>query len=224
MSATVVSVNVGLPRSMGSEDADDPVDRPWHSGIFKSPVEGPVHAGPLGLSGDGQADLQVHGGPDKAILAYAASHYPLWRSEWNCDDVPYGGFGENLTIDGLDEHIVCIGDVFAVGTVRMEVSQPRQPCWKLGRRWRRKNLPDDVIRTCRCGWYLRVLTPGELTSGQAVELLQRPNPDWSVARASHVMHFQKHDHEAMRALAALPALSASWRATFNKRLSNAAVS
>jgi MOSC domain-containing protein YiiM len=216
--ATLVSVQVGLPREYGTRDATDPLDKSWHSAIFKQPITGPVAVGWLGLVGDGQAALDVHGGEDKALLAYAAEHYPHWHDELQRTDMCYGGFGENLTISALDEASVCIGDIYSIGSVRVQVSQPRQPCWKLARRWRITELPDLVIRTSRSGWYLRVLVEGKIEGGQSVLLEERPHPQWSVARASQVMHLAREDREAMQALVALPPLASSWRETLTRRI------
>src|SRR5687768_12706975 len=111
MPPTLVSIQVGQPQTHGREGAADPFDRPWTSAFFKTPVAGPVFVGRTNVTGDCQADLEHHGGVDKAVLAYSADHYPLWRAELNRPDLCFGGFGENLTIEGLDEQGVCIGDV-----------------------------------------------------------------------------------------------------------------
>ncbi|MBA4062298.1 MAG: MOSC domain-containing protein [Isosphaera sp.] len=215
--ARLVSIQVGLPRFHGTPGAADPHDRPWSTGFFKEPVAGPVRVGFTNLAGDGQADLANHGGVDKAVLAYAAGHYPGWRDELGMPDLPFGAFGENLTLSGLTEADVCVGDRWRVGPVLFEVSQPRQPCWKLARRWRVKDLPARVVATGRCGWYLRVLEEGEVVAGLAAELVGRPNPDWTVARAHRVMYFGKFDAAESGALAAVPELSLSWREELSGR-------
>src|ERR1700685_2866964 len=135
-SPVLSSIQIGKPASYGYADAVDSHDKLWTTGFFKTPVEGPVFAGMTNLDGDGQADLVNHGGVDKAVLAYSADHYPNWRRAVGMADMPHGAFDENLAIAGLGEESVCIGDVFGIGAVRFEVSQPRQPCWKLARRWR----------------------------------------------------------------------------------------
>ena len=214
----VVSVQVGRPRALGTPGAADPFDRPWTTGFFKEPVGGPVAVGPLGLAGDGVADPVNHGGPDKAVLAYPAGHYPGWRAELGLPDLPLGGFGENLSVAGLAEADVCVGDRWRVGSATLEVTQPRQPCWKLSRRWRVKDLSARVVETGRSGWYLRVVEPGEVAAGQGVVLVARPNPSWTVARANRVMHFGKYEPDESAALAAVPELSASWRAELLRRV------
>ena len=210
---TLLSIQVGLPREFGVEGAPDPMDRPWTTGFFKEPVDGPVWLGRTNLAGDGQADRKNHGGPDKAVLAYSADHYPLWRTELNRPDFPYGAFGENFTIADLSETNVCIGDVYAIGEVRVQVSQPRQPCWKIARRWHIKDLTARVHETGRTGWYLRVLTGGYVEAGTPVVLLERPFPQWTVARATEVMNRRREDPDAAAELAACPLLSAVWRET-----------
>lgn len=208
----VLSIQVGRPRRYGTEGAADPNERHWTSGIAKTPVAGPVHLGLTNLTGDEQADRESHGGPDKAVLAYAASHYPLWRADLG-RDLPFGAFGENLTVLGLDEGTVCLGDVFSLGAARLEVSQPRQPCWKLARRWGIHDLTARVEATGRTGWYLRVLEEGSVEAGQPLRLIARPHPEWTVARATAAMRNRKADPHSAAALAACPALSASWRQT-----------
>ena len=209
---SLLSIQVGMPRTLGHETAPDPMDRPWTTGFFKRPVSGPVHVGRTNVAGDGQADLHNHGGPEKAILAYAAAHYDPWRRELNIPGMPHGGFGENLTVSDLAEQEVCVGDTYRIGDqVLVQVSQPRQPCWKLGRRWRLKDLPNRVIQTGRSGWYFRVLTEGVVERGMSLVLLDRPHPRWTVARANEVLYRGKDDREATLALAQCPLLSNDWR-------------
>lgn len=214
----LVSIQVGLPRFHGTPGAVDLMDQPWVSGFFKEPLAGPVHLGRTNLAGDGQADLSVHGGPDKAVLAYAADHYPAWREELGRSDMPFGAFGENFTIRGLDEERVCIGDTFALGEVRVQVAQPRQPCWKLARRWRLKTLPKRVVETGRSGWYFRVLCAGTVEAGMVLQLLERPCPAWTVTRANQVMHGGQQERDATAQLAACPFLALAWREYLLNRL------
>ncbi len=142
-------------------------------------------AGPLGLVGDEQADLTVHGGTDKAIHHYPHDHYPAWAAELNGHPLltARGAFGENITTDGLTEDQVCIGDRLRLGQALVEVSQGRQPCWKIDHRFERKGVTARVIESGRCGWYYRVLEPGPVGEGDTVELVERPHPRWTVARA-----------------------------------------
>ncbi len=206
------------PQSYGSADAIETHDKPWTTGFFKTPIAGPVAVSLTQIAGDGQADLKHHGGPDKAILAYSADHYPDWRERLAMPQMPFGAFGENLTITGLTEESVCIGDVYTVGPLVVEVSQPRQPCWKLARRWRRNELVPMVIANGRTGWYLRVLEPAAIVAGLPVALARRPFPDWPVARCNHILHHQRDDARQTAELAALPPLAQAWKDELNERL------
>ena len=210
-SPLLVSIQVARPGVYGRPDADDWMDQPWQTGFYKQQVDGPRRLSRTNLDGDGQADLHNHGGPDKAVLAYASAHYPAWRELLDRPDLPHGAFGENFTVDGLDEDTVSIGDIYRLGTALVEVSQPRQPCWKLARRWRIKELPALVEQTGRTGWYLRVLEEGEVAPGQLLTLQERPYPDWTVTRATRTMRGRTRDRAAAGELAGIEALAASWR-------------
>lgn len=208
-SPVLVSVQVGQVKTHGEARAADPWDRQWTSAFYKDAVVGPIWLGTVNLAGDQQHYVH-HGGPDKAVLAYAASHYPRWREEVGLD-MPGGGFGENFTIDGLSEDSVCIGDTFEIGTAHVQVAQPRIPCDNIARRWHMPILPKRVEQTGRTGWYLRVMREGFVEAGQAVKLLERPHPDWTVKRAGAVRRRRQHEPEAAKELAACPALAESFR-------------
>jgi MOSC domain-containing protein YiiM len=182
------------------------MDRPWTTAFFKEPVSGPVFLARTNLDGDRQGDPEHHGGPDKAVMAYAAAHYPRWREELG-RELPHGGFGENFTVEGADESTVCIGDVYAIGEARVQVSQPRIPCWKIARRWGIRDLSARVQRTRRTGWYLRVLVEGHVAAGDEIVLLERPHPEWTVLRASDALYTRPHDADEVRALASVAALA-----------------
>jgi len=222
--AILHSIQIGAPQTYGSADAVDPHDKPWTTGFFKSPIEAPVFVGTTNIAGDGPADLKHHGGIDKAVLAYSADHYSKWRDELRLPDMPHGAFGENLTIAGLAEESVCIGDILRIDAVTFEVSQPRQPCWKLARRWRMHELVAAVVRTGRTGWYLRVVEQGWIEPGIPVELLDRPNPVWSIARANHILHHRQTDMPLALELAAVPRLSNSWVNELRERAERLGVS
>lgn len=199
---TLVSIQIARPQTYG-DGADS-----WTSSIFKRPVEGPLAVSLLGIDGDQPADTKHHGGVDKAILGYSADHRSFWKQELGTD-VLGGGFGENLTIEGIDETAICIGDRWLVGNVVLEVSQPRQPCWKLGRRWNRKDLPKLVVQNGRSGWYFRVLRAGTISAGQLVTLTDRPHPDWSIVRASKAYYGANAGEKA--SLARLDRLAEVWK-------------
>lgn len=214
--ARLISIQVGLPAIHGEPGATDPLDEPWRTGFWKSPVNGPVWLGHTNLVGDGQANLKVHGGPDKAVLGYAASHYPLWRAELGMPDLQFGAFAENFDFDVLDESSVCLGDVYAIGDARVEVSQPRQPCKNITHRWKRPGLTQRVEETGRHGWYMRVLEEGEVEAGDDVVLLARPCAEWTIARAFQAMRGRGTDHAEAARLHEVPALSKAWRHTLSQ--------
>jgi MOSC domain-containing protein YiiM len=217
-SAILHSLQLGLPREVQPTGEHDLSDKPWTTGFFKQPVSEPAFARVDGIDGDGQADLAVHGGPDKAICVYSFDHYPFWEDELVIEPLPTGAFGENFTVAGLTEEQVCIGDVWQVGdSVVVQVSQPRQPCWKLARCWQRKTLAIEVQENGKTGWYFRVLKEGLVEAGMPLTLSERPHPVWTVARANQVMHHDKHNAVAAAELAALAELSASWKQTLGKR-------
>ena len=211
-SSTILSVNVGLPRDYGSAGGTVLLEKPWRSAIRKSPVTGPVRVSSTNLEGDAQADPREHGGPEMAVLAYSAEHYPVWRAELVRPDLPYGAFGENLTLSHLTEETICIGDTLATGSVRLQVSMPRGPCANLTRLWRIPDLVERVNDKGWGGWYLRVLLEGTLEVGSAVDVAERPYPEWTVAQAQRIRARRREDPETAAALAACPLLSESWRA------------
>ena len=214
----LLSLQVGQPSEhvSGLEDGQDAA---WVSGIWKAPALGRLRLDLVNLDGDAQADLKNHGGPDKVVCCYAAEHYPDWREalEKSEAEFPHGAFGENWTLSGMTEEAVCIGDAYAVGTARVQVSQPRMPCWKLGRRWERPGLPLEVSGSSRTGYYLRVLEPGEVGAGDALTLIERPLPEWPVARVPRAMYVDKDDAEIAEELSRLPLLAEAWCRPFRRR-------
>ena len=212
----VISIQVGLPQALGVKGAFNPMDRPWTTGFFKSPVEEKIWLGSTNLVGDGQADLKNHGGVEKAVLAYAAEHYPIWREDLQLPDLLYGAFGENLTISGQTESSVCIGDTYNLGEAQIQISQPRQPCWKLSRRWQIRDLALQVQQNGRTGWYFRVLKEGDIEPNLPLILQDRPYPQWTVARANQIMH-QQNSKESAAELTACPLLASNWQQTLFRR-------
>jgi MOSC domain-containing protein YiiM len=173
----IVSINVGKPAAV--ESAGKTVS----TGIFKSPVSGPVAVRRLNLDGDGQADLSVHGGVDKAVYAYSLDHYAYWEKTLGRSSLTPGSFGENLTIAGLNEGECCIGDCWRVGTAEFAVTQPRQPCFKLGIRFRDDEMPKRFTKSGLTGAYLKVLREGSISVGDEVKVFARGQGKVSVLEA-----------------------------------------
>ncbi|WP_182867431.1 MOSC domain-containing protein [Rhodopirellula sp. JC639] len=208
---TIESIQVGKVVTEGAPDTRDVLSRRWTSAFRKTPVNGPVAVNERGIVGDQVADTKNHGGADKAILCYAGVHYRDWAREHPALEFAPGGFGENLTLAGATESDVCIGDRFKSGDCVLEISQPRQPCWKIARRWQTKSMTKQVAQTGRTGWYVRVVTGGPLAPGAELELQLRPNPDWTVARANDVLYGREVDRMSVHALMNLPQLSREWQ-------------
>ena len=204
--STLLSIQVGRPSPRQHPDG------PWLTSIYKHTVNAPVRLEALNLEGDEQADLNVHGGRDKAVCVYSADHFAYWQVALGRPDLGAGAFGENFTVSGLDEGTVCLGDVFAVGTVLVEVSQPRGPCWKLGRKWDRLDLPKLVLKAGKTGWYFRVRQPGQVAAGEEIRLVERPYPEWTIVEVNRVGYSKTKEMAAARHdLASCPALAETWR-------------
>lgn len=191
-------------------------DKTWTSGFMKQPVDEPVWLSYEGFKGDEQADRRNHGGIDKAVCVYSSEHYDFWKQRLELP-MAYGAFGENLTVSGMTEESVRVGDIYAVGDVRLQVSQPRQPCWKLSRRWRVKDLNKQVEDTGFTGFYFRVLKHGLVTPGATLELCERGEEAITVEYCNRIRHHEKRDAEAALRLSNYPALSGSWKDSFYQR-------
>lgn len=212
----VAAVNVGVPALLASTDDGQRV----YSGIAKRPVAAGtvLWLSLVNLSGDGQADLSVHGGPDKAVYAYPSEHLPAWEAELGepLGDAP---FGENLSTTGALEAAVHIGDRWRWDDAVLEVCQPRWPCFKLALHRQRADIQGRMRQNGRTGWYLRVLEPGEVTVGSSIEVVETDPRGLSVLDAHEAMgdrHLERRDLVA--ALADHPALAAEWRVPLQERL------
>lgn len=214
----LISLQIGRPAEHMSPIKDGK-EAEWVSSIWREPVSGRVHLSRTDLDGNAQADLKNHGGPDKAVCCYSAEHYPDWRTALGLSEAEFshGAFGENWTLTGLTEDAVCLGDLYTVGAAKVQVSQPRMPCWKVGRRWERPDLPGEMTKTGRTGFYLRVLEEGEIGAGDALTLEDRPLPDCTVARLNDALYVYKNDALQDEELARLPLLAEAWRRTFRRR-------
>lgn len=208
----VISVNVGRPQ-----------EHEWRgqrvtTAIFKSPVEGPVAVGKLDLAGDQQADLGVHGGPDKAVYAYPQEHYAYWRSQLPDYSSGPGNFGENLTLAGLLEDAIHIGDQLQIGTAAFTVTQPRSPCYKLGVRFHREDMTKRFYESRRFGFYLRVLHEGTIAAGSAVTVVERDPNAVSVADIVRLFTGDSHDAALLKRTLKLRTLPEGWRQYLQERI------
>ena len=196
------------------------------SAIHKQALSGRGQITETGLLGDEQGDRKLHGGTEKALHHYARDHYAFWREELmpapSVLDAP-GAFGENISTLGMTEADVCIGDVYALGSALLQVSQARQPCYKLNVRFGWRQMARTVQRTGRTGWYYRVLRMGIAEAGDELVLEERPHPDWSLARMLHVFYVDTLNMDSLREIAALEALAPNWRKLARRRLENGSV-
>ena len=215
MDVRILSIQVGKPKERG---ADGYSKTNWTSAIFKAPIEGALRLNKLNLVGDGQADLKNHGGPNRAILLYAVQHYDYWQQALPTLNWVNGGFGENLTVEGQTEDTAAIGDIYTVGDTKVQISQPRVPCWKLARRWGQKDLTARTVETGYTGWYMRVLEEGTIEAGMTLELLERPFPQWTVRRVTNAMYESVKDPQVGAELVDCEPLSIGWREMFAERL------
>jgi MOSC domain-containing protein YiiM len=208
----VVSVNVGRPREVVHDG------ELLRTSIWKQAVAGPVHVGTLNLAGDRQSDLSVHGGPDKAVYAYSADHYDYWRAELPGVALPWGAFGENLTLSGLDERHLGIGDQLRIGSAELMVTQPRLPCFKLGLRLGRDDIIKRFQASGRSGCYLRVLVEGTVTAGDPVTRIAVGGFGITIAELFGLATAGAADSELLRRASLLPTIPASWREHYAHRL------
>jgi MOSC domain-containing protein YiiM len=210
----LVSVSVGLPRLL-SWRGDT-----FETGIFKTPVQGRVALRTTNLDGDRQADLTVHGGPEKAVYAYPSEHYPAWNEELPDAARTWGAFGENFTTEGLLETDVSIGDRYRIGSAVVKVTTPRLPCFKLAAKFQRDDMIKRFAQSGRCGFYFSVAKEGEVAAGDKFELLGRDEPTLTVAEVNHLYMGRMPDREVLRRSLHVTSLPESWRDHFRARLAD----
>jgi ferredoxin-NADP reductase/MOSC domain-containing protein YiiM len=213
MAARLVSVNVGMPK-----------DVPWrgktvHTGVWKTPVDGPVMVRRLNIDGDGQGDLAGHGGEQRAVMVYQTESYDYWRDFLGRDDLVPGNFGENFTVTGLDDHGVCIGDRYRIGDAEFEVTQPRVTCFRVGMRLGVPEMPNLLVSQHRPGFYLRVITEGLVQAGDDIVLTRRGRHQLSVADVDALLYLPGHDMDLLHKAVDVPALSPGWQQSFRDMLS-----
>lgn len=214
---SILSVNVSLPKVVeyGGEKVE--------TGIFKEPVADRLMVRVLNLDGDRQADLRVHGGVDKAVYVYSIENYEYWKHELGRDDLTYGQFGENLTVEGMTDDAVRIGDVFRVGSATVQVAQPRLPCYKLAIKMENPKFPKLFLLSRRTGFYLRVLEEGDVGAGDEFELIERDGEPLTVEETVNLYYFDRDNLERAQAALRVKALPSGWREGFEERLRKAGI-
>ena len=208
----VISVNVGLPREVMWKG------KTVTTGIFKEPVPGRVALDSLNFAGDRQADLRVHGGPDKAVYVYPVEHYDYWRGELTGVELPFGAFGENLTVEGLLENKINIGDRFRIGTAELVVRQPRLPCYKLAVRFQRDDIIKRFLDSRRTGFYFAVTREGDVSSGDQIEILSRDPNGVTIPDIVRLYLDGDQDPDGLARAASVDALPDNWKTHFVDQL------
>ncbi len=210
--AKLVSVNVGKPIETNYKG------KTISTGIYKQPVSESVYVSKLQVEGDGQADLVHHGGSEKAICVYPIEHYPYWEKNLRCE-LKAGAFGENFTVVGMDETEARIGDIYRIGGIQVQVSLPRQPCFKLAKKFEVDNMHLFVMENGYSGYYLRVLEEGEVKAGDEITLESRPDHDVTVALVNRVTYNDRNDRAGLKKVLLAKELNENWYNKLSKQLS-----
>src|SRR6266566_972050 len=210
--AMLLSVNTGLPKNVAWQG------KTVYTGVWKHPVDGPAMARRLNIDGDGQGDLAGHGGEQRAVLVYQVQSYRHWQRHFGRDDLGYGQFGENLTIDGLKDDEVCIGDRYRIGEAEFEVTQPRVTCYRVGLRMGEPELPALLVSHHRPGFYMRVLREGRIRAGDRIVKTRSGPGALSVAEVDALLYLPGRDRDRLRAAVRIPALSPGWQQSFRDLL------
>ena len=208
----LLSVNVGLPKNVAWQG------KTVYTGVWKYPVDGPAMVRRLNIDGDGQGDLAGHGGEQRAVLVYQAASYRHWQQHFGRDDLGYGSFGENLTVDGLADDEVCIGDRYRIGAAEFEVTQPRVTCYRVGLRLGEPELPALLVSHHRPGFYMRVLREGRIRAGDRIVKTRTGPGALSVAEADALLYLPGRDLAKLRVATRIPALSPGWQQSFRELL------
>src|SRR5580698_3388488 len=201
----LLSVNVGLPRDVSWQG------RTVHTGIWKTPVEGPSMVRKLNIEGDGQGDLNGHGGERRAVFVYQMDSYRYWQDHLGRNDFVYGQFGENFTVEGLPDAEVCIGDRYRIGRALFEVTQPRVTCYRLGIRLNEPEMPALVVKHGRPGFYFRVIEEGEVKAGDDIAKVASGPEQMSVSEIDALLYKPPHPRDRLERALKIPTLSPGWQ-------------
>ncbi len=218
--AKVLSVQVGKVVTSGDTQSKEFLKKAYTTASYKNPVDGEVEVTKEGIIGDFVADTVHHGGVEKAVFANSFLNYKAWQEFLEVESLPFGALAENLTFDAIDEKSVCIGDVHKIGSVILEVSQPRKPCWKISRRWGDKRFTKEIYDSGKTGWYYRVLQEGTFQKGDLVELVRRADITVTIEDANSAFKDPSSHVETVKRLLALECLAEAWSSGIRKRVSD----
>jgi len=219
--AKILSVQVGKVKTSGDKNSKEFLTKQYTTASIKNPVDEKVEVTKLSIIGDSVADTIHHGGVHKAVFANSINHYNHWKKFLDKEELPYGALGENLTFDTIDESIVCIGDVHKIGSVTLQVSQPRQPCWKLSRRWEHNDFMKEIYDSGKTGWYYRVLEEGSFQSGDSVELISQFKDKITIFEANETLRDVSSNIKTANILLNMECLAPAWLKSLNSKLGNA---
>jgi MOSC domain-containing protein YiiM len=209
----ILSTNIGAKRKITYKGKE------IYTGIYKYPVYEPLHLGIHDVNGDSVIDRKYHGGIDKACYLYSADHYSFWKEKYPNLNWQWGMFGENLTIEGLDESELHIGDIFKVGTAVVQITQPRQPCFKLGVRMENAQVVKDFIKAEKPGAYIRVIEKGEVKSGDSMQLVEQKAENFTVTEIYHFIYQARENIDKIKEAIKIPELAESCRKDLIKYVS-----
>lgn len=218
--AKIISLQVGRAKTYGDAQSKDFLDKEWRSASFKEVSSTPLFAHFMGLDDDEVADTLHHGGIDKAIFANSYENYAHWASFLGVEHLPFGALAENLTITGLHERSVMLGEVHQIGTAILQVSQPRKPCWKISRRWNHAAFTNEIFTSGLTGWYYKVLQEGLINSGDEVKVVKQKSAQISILEANEAFREPEQYQSVLEAILDIPSLADSYKESIEKRLKN----
>ncbi|MDO4874843.1 MAG: MOSC domain-containing protein [Campylobacter sp.] len=216
--ATLKALLIGEVKNYGSQSATNKLNTPWSSAIFKVAQNGEIFANELGFEGDSVADTKHHGGPEKAVFANSFANYADWESFLGLKNMAYGAMGENLCVDGLDESCVYVGDIHKIGSLVLQVSQPRKPCFKLSKRWGNENMATHIFETGLTGWYYRVITPGSCKVGDVIEVIEKDPVHMSILEVNRLFCAPNKNLNLLEKFNSLTTLPKSWYSDMERRI------
>ena len=218
MSGKLISIQVGRIKSYGDKQSKEFLEKYWESASVKEVANGKVFVGKTGLEGDEVADKIHHGGLEKAVFANSYENYGEWAKFLGLNSVPFGALGENLTISGLHESSVCLGDIHKIGSVVLQVSQPRKPCWKIAARWSNKKFTNEIYTTGLTGWYYRVVDEGFVEAGDEVTVVSQDESNVSILDANMAFANPIKYRDILEKILTISSIAPSYKASVEKRI------
>jgi len=218
MKNSVISVQAGKVKAYGDKNKSEFLQKYWESAFFKEALNSKVFVSKHGLSGDEIADKVHHGGVEKAVFANSYENYKDWAEFLQIDKLPFGALGENLTISGLHESSVFLGDIHKIGSTLLQVSQPRKPCFKIAKRWNNKKFTNEIYTTGLTGWYYRVLEEGEIIAGDEVSIEISDKSKISILQANIAFANPQQYKNILEKILKIDSIAPSYRTSIEKRI------